>query len=359
MAGDLNPGEEPAPVSGADNIFVSGSLTGAAQAYSFAASNGDEPELVNYNHPIWHQVLTLTKTEKGLSASVFYDEAGDLEDPTNDNDDLGDRVVIFSDGSFAPSDFYKSHKFIGAAITTIKREYFNNVDMEDGSGKLYSVRMDGEYTDIILLGGKMLGLQYSDFGVWKQQDKKTFVASAPGAADITDSTSHYLDDRPFYFGDSGKKQGFAGLSGSRTFTGTAVGRAFNSYEYYIYKDVVGSASLTVDQSLSNISGLELAFDDYYRFTLNRPAPIDAGGGFTGADFTVLDNGNTDPLLALTAGAGMASGQFYGASSPEEAVGTFEFRQDLPVKGTLPPALIDPDTEDSYYHRGVTAAFGVK
>jgi hypothetical protein len=372
MSNDLNPGEEPAPVSGAENIYVNGSLTDSSQASRSAAasrsvaSNGNGLELMDYNHPIAHQIFTLTKTERGLSASVFYDEAGDIADPLNSNDDAADRVVIFSDGSFALSDFYKSHNFIGAAITTIKREYFNDLEVDEGSGILYSGRIDAEYTDVILLGGKMLGLQYSDFGVWKQQEEATAVASAPGGPDITVSASTHIDDMAFYFGDSGKRQGFAGLSGSRSFNGTAVGRAFNSYEYTIYKEVVGSAALTVDQSLSNITSLELAFDDYYTFSLNGSASVDRRGGFTASGFTVSDNGNTDPLLALTTGASsprfrdQARGQFYGASSPEEAVGAFEFSESFPVSG-LPPAIFGPGVEDNYntYLRGVTAAFGVK
>lgn len=237
---------------------------------------------------------------------------------------LGDSLSmrsfeVYTGAGSQPSDFNSSGNYLRAEKTSAP------VTTPDG-GTFTS-------TEIIEVGGKTLGLQYADFGMWK-----TIINYNGSGGVITRMNEpEILDDME----NRAYRAAFTAGTGTESFTGNAMGvvRAHNS----AYSDdvaaplgaeVYGTASL--DVNLTNLRAtLDLLFPGFYDFSFTNLS-VDRSGELDEIDRTtqlsVTNNGNATGINLNTVsgvtGGFDVDGQFYGPSrnNPTEAVGDVEIRQ---------------------------------
>jgi|GEM_PF-5060194 len=204
-----------------------------------------------------------------------------------------------------------------------------NSDFMAGSDFIFASKSQaGEASannDMVVLGGKKLGLEYADFGVWK-------------SSSATSATSVRNADVPFFIADNNMKSNMP--TTNKTFTGKAVGSA---YDYTNgnnnVKDIAGLATLNFNSSTNRME-MTLAFDGFYTFTFTPNYSV-ANGSYGAGSYnstSVAVSGNAGGTgISFTSGTYMANvvGQFYGASqgAPSETAGTFMLNSGS-VKGII-------------------------
>lgn len=265
--------------------------------------------------------ISVTKTAGGLQLKV--DGSGGL-------DPVFHRTVSFS----TARDFKEEGNYFTAQKTGAARQFKG--EATEGYG---DIRGQAAITDKIYLGGKKLGLEYSEFGIWQVS------LGLNGKVD-----GHEVNEElqvgayTFHAGDDQHKRGFNEVSGQASFTGRALGQAFDETpDVSTAVNVFGTAKLDMDLGAGGATGsLALDFDNFYKFKVSVSS--DGDGELHETALTeVTANANTTGISLDTNTAGYAShvrGQLYGpaGASATEGTGTFEF-----VKGS----------------KGVYGAFGVK
>ena len=209
-------------------------------------------------------------------------------------------------------------------------------DFKAGNKFIQAIKNSGtDTTDLVALGGKKLGLQYSDFGIWMHATNSATLANG----------SPRIDMIPFFIGNDANR---ATTGFNNTFAGTVVATAFDAIQGKS-ENVSGSASISFSVASNTLTAITtLNFDDFYKFVFTKDSTIDANGKFASSNgstpVTVTNNGNATGINFST-GSHMVymNGQFYGAGgTAQEAVGTFS------ITNNGIPAT-----------KGVVGAFGVK
>lgn len=264
----------------------------------------------------------LIKTEDGLE--IKLDDLGfSLPDAFKRN-----AVISFA------SDFSKQGDFMVGSKDTTRSLTDAEIDGDRYTGSL-------TITDKVYLGGKGVGLEYSEFGSWK------FYYSFNGTINGSPQPSFSArdEDMPFYEADAAQKASFpVNLpAADQSFTGTAVGMYVNENAPAgpLRKDLFGTAAITIPAGTLVGSKLKIDFvDDFLIEITNAVTPTGDLNGY-GATYKVGAPVNSE-LGPFTATSLALDGHFYGpsANEPTEAVGKFK---------------ISEDTSDHY----IVGAFGVK
>ncbi len=190
-----------------------------------------------------------------------------------------------------------------------------------------------ETTNIMEVGGKKMGLEFADFGMWKTTS--TFTGTINGVnADRT--LMHDPENLTDEMRGSGREAYFTANAGTASYTGNAMGvvrevaagggddAAGTGAEIY------GTASLNLDLATRK-ANLDLNFANFYNFAFGNLA-LRSNGSFEDTDTSTL----TKTVQANTTGIDFdgnvsprndfdVDGQFYGpaSTSPTEATGTAE------------------------------------
>ncbi|MDR1826061.1 MAG: hypothetical protein LBQ49_00025 [Rickettsiales bacterium] len=214
-----------------------------------------------------------------------------------------------------------------------------STDFREGNNTMIGLKNTGDtQTDVVVLGGKKTGLQYSDFGIWKSADNGISFGDA------------YLRET-FAFYTGGYQNGKPAPTSATTFTGKVVGTAYNSAGT-VYKDVVGTASIEFTRTGGQLTAAtEFDFDNFYKFAFTRTGVTtdQTYGDFWSSLATTpvtVTGSPSNPEVTFNTGTYMTQigGQFYGNEAASEAVGTFSMNAGSGIgMGT----------------NGIVGAFGVK
>lgn len=244
------------------------------------------------------------------------------------NQDSMRSFAVSTGDSLAASDFKKSQsdKYLRAEK--------NSSQIIKHNAPAGAVDGTFEVTEVIEVGGKMLGLDYADFGMWKTTTKFS------GKIDGNDAPRSLMLEPELWNGKMQDKEHEAyfeeGRTGTVGFTGNAMGvaRAHNGGDDAaapLYTEVYGSATMDIDLSTRQAS-LLLEFDKFYNFQFNKlgldqRGEIEEISGVSTLDVTDTAN-NT--VIKLEAGQPRfdVDMQLYGPTrtDPTEAVGEVEIEQ---------------------------------
>ena len=295
---------------------------------------------------------------------------------------LGTGALFAGSSTLNISDF---QRLLGPANTQfyIGRTDRKNVNLTDtawhtnvvgGTGPNGSTRwfnIEGKTAvadDTLILGGKAVGLQHSDFGIWNTQRRIEgyLVCSINGL-----SQEGWFDSRTVAFRTSLDTSAFlpTGMTGTRIFTGSAVAVASNGMygsSQLRTQTVFGSAELTIDLSQVNmgasaLNSLVLDFPYFYSFSFdvshrNGNVGISTGGtrnvGLLGGGsvLSIENTGNRTNISfdggSLSNWVGNVDGAFFGVpGDPSEVVGTFN--------------ISNIGTNAEHRRETLSGAFGVK
>ena len=184
--------------------------------------------------------------------------------------------------------------------------------------------------EAVMLGGKSVGLEYTNFGFW--EGRATAQGKYNGVAFDTTISSY----SPFILeaANADKKA----PASTEAFSGTVLANAWDRKDDLNSKSVslVGQASLNIAPGASNLT---FTFDNFY--TLSTDLNVSGTGKVSNAanSFTVSDSSKNTTGITLNSGAYQSgtslTGQFYGgAASPAatEAVGTFNYKDTVNTTG---------------------------
>lgn len=223
----------------------------------------------------------------------------------------------------------------------------------------FDVYKQKEIVDTVKLGGRALGLSYSDFGIWKIKGgfhfigNKDLITKAKEWGEDLDDKS-YEDYYTFTNGIDKYKQGFdtakATVGAKTKFTGTtmAVATLTDSSNKKKHKEFNGTASMTVDNA-SGKAEVGLEYKNWYNFKF-KEIDVKNSNGFSSNVAPEINGTSADSEFKfnnLTGQTGEIKGKMYGleAGKPEEAVGSFKVNS----------APADP----AYNNLTVNGVFGVK
>lgn len=315
----------------------------AAEAMIFSASPANTTGNIiekdgNVNDPMDDYVL-VERDAEGISFTY-------RDVPNNDvlGNTLSMRQFHASTGAgFTPSDF-------GAVVSAGSDNNFQRAEITDVANLNHTVNgvaVNGTLSssNIIEVGGKAVGLQYADFGMWKTIS--TFAGTKNGV-DASRTLMHDPEDWTGKMGSHANRADFAVGAANATFTGKAMGvaRVHNGVgddpAGAVFDEIYGNAKLDVNVA-GRSANLELDFDQYYTFTFNN-LEMERGGEFEERDNAanlVISakkagfNKNVD-LTGATLRDFDVEGQFYGpnSTSPVEAVGDADITMRDPMNQTI-------------------------
>jgi hypothetical protein len=212
-------------------------------------------------------------------------------------------------------------------------------------------------SDLVTLGGKNVGLQYSNFGMWRVTRTTSYSGDEKYLADQGMANKTEYDDFTFYGGLDGLKQGFSNpRNGIETvFRGKAMAMASktNGAGDYSRKEFTGDATLTLKTKAANpLNTLKLSFEGWYDLTYAN-LDFSSPGGFSSSSVVFGGQGKfgtdwkftNDETLFMSITGGV-EGQGYGVETnhPSEVVGSFQ---------------LDGKAYDPTYDMHVEGAYGVK
>jgi len=185
-------------------------------------------------------------------------------------------------------------------------------------------------SEVVMLGGKAVGLEYTNFGFWEVRARATGKLNGDN---IDYAINGYT---PFILESTRAKTVKPPSSG--TFRGTVVANAYDranlntSLEGKVVS-LVGTANL--DLSSATSGSMVFSFNNFY--TMTTPLTISGNGAISSSSFTISDPGKNKTGIILPS-SGMSpsfGGQFYGnsvASEATEAVGTFGYNNSAHTTG---------------------------
>ena len=181
---------------------------------------------------------------------------------------------------------------------------------------------------VMVLGGKSVGLEYTNFGYWMRIRER---------ADYLENANPHAYFAPFILESTIAVKKEPPSTGA--FAGTVIALPYDGYTT-TPQYLVGQADLVL--SSATAGNLTFTFPNFY--TLNTGLNIDGSGGITqDGGFILSDSAkNSTGINLLSGGSGSVTGQFYGGSTPgyaTEAVGRFDYNNSS--------------------SRGVRGSFGVK
>ncbi|MDR1476623.1 MAG: hypothetical protein LBI17_00665, partial [Rickettsiales bacterium] len=173
----------------------------------------------------------------------------------------------------------------------------------------------------LVLGGKSVGLQYSDFGVWRMDVVHNGDVTNGVGALVYDGLNLMQTPAMIAIGNS-KTAGYALSGAPQTFTGAAVAVASNGeYDIAAAKNatVYGTARLTITPTagtgLSSGNTLELNFANFYKFTFSNLQTKGVNlGASSGEISTPLSNSLTITDTGNNTGIDFDLGSFYTQSA---------------------------------------------
>ncbi len=197
----------------------------------------------------------------------------------------------------------------------------------------FDITKENTITDIVKIGGRALGLSYSDFGLWTIKGATTFTGDKDlllAKKDTEAKNNYYYFDTPFFTGfnqfeTNFTKQTTAGINTTTVFKGKTFGSATKGD---VRKDLSGTATLSVLNQEAK-GKLTLNFDKWYTFSFSD-INLENTSGFslTGSTVSVDNTLKSSDILITAPSSGITgnlSGKLYGveAGKPEEAVGIFD------------------------------------
>lgn len=205
----------------------------------------------------------------------------------------------------------------------------------------FDITKENTITDIVKIGGRALGLSYSDFGLWTIKGATTFTGDKDlllAKKDTEAKNNYYYFDTPFFTGfnqfeTNFTKQTTAGINTTTVFKGKTFGSATKGD---VRKDLSGTATLSVLNQEAK-GKLTLNFDKWYTFSFSD-INLENTSGFslTGSTVSVDNTLKSSDILITAPSSGITgnlSGKLYGveAGKPEEAVGIFDINTTDSVK----------------------------
>ncbi|MDR2947082.1 MAG: hypothetical protein LBV79_10095 [Candidatus Adiutrix sp.] len=273
-----------APLTVAGDVFSVGSASMSVPVAAGAAS-----------------IAQIDKTADGLKINylsereiAFSVAAGDFKD----NDNLGDYIMAVKDST-------------GRYATT------PNI--------IYKAR------DAVYLGGKRLGLQHSDFGLWATNEYTRYDYQSSDEGGVLQGGTG------FAMGDASKAASFSG-TGTQNFTGNTIAQVFGGGSDMVHH-VTGTATMAVNLADLGNSNLAISlnhsmYNPFAAFTI--PVAIDSNGAISATGNAVLTSqGTTYKDLGGNFNADV-DGQFYGTSPnvPTEAAGSYFLQNDVSTPTTI-------------------------
>lgn len=267
------------------------------------------------------------KTPTGIEATLNYDIDGEKFIRLLEFDDFKD------DG--------KDNGYYLSSLESTKD--FNN----SNSG---NVNIDGTVTmvDTIYIGGKKLGLSYSEFGGWAASTNIKGTGSYLGIPLPINTTTQDMEG--MWLGNDSAKKSFDGVAAAQDFTGNAIAVAYENNENSLDAKsalVTGSATISVNPANLAATTLKLDFTDFYSFTLSNIEVLSSGAiaaTDSSAISVVEDMANSSGInFGADLNVDVLNGQFYGKDLPTEAVGAFRIG----------------DKSEAGIERGISGSFGVK
>jgi len=271
-----------------------------------------------------NNTITFTTNNPSPSDELFFNTSREL-DISRFNKLLGPGNTGFYIGS-------NSHEITGLTQTS----WLANIWLENGS--LVTPRFDltgktAVIEDTLILGGKALGLQHTEFGIWNMS--RRIEGHLVSTTTNYNQNGYFDNDTRVFTLSSSPKTAFAqGMTGMATFKGAAVAVASNGLQgsdALKTQTVYGFATLTLDTSKTgyNIPAniLVLDFPDFYKFTIEQVTNLNTGQVGDGYINSVENNGNKTGINFDGAPLGSwyvnMSGGLYGVSgNPSEVSGTF-------------------------------------
>jgi hypothetical protein len=216
----------------------------------------------------------------------------------------GNDVILQSDTPQAPLIRLTPNDF------TVFSNGFVSVLLGEGSITENGITYSG--SEVLTLGGKSAGLEYSNFGLWEERDYVT---------GNNVSSSYYTNLASFIL--EGSNAGRLPPPAAGTFTGTVVANAQGDPNKAAY-NLMGEATLALTSAFSG--NLTFTFTNFY--TMQANLSIDATGGMGGGvmfTFSDAHKNTTGITIPSNPYPGSVFGQFYGSktgATATEAVGTF-------------------------------------
>ena len=278
--------------------------------------------------------LTTANPSKGVNG---YVREGGLWDGPPDTVSLsiyGDTVKVVSSqegtGFLSANDMTVfSNGLVGTVVDTISEPLTPaNTGIPGISGNVAA-------SEVVMLGGKAVGLEYTNFGFWEA--RATYTGKLNGVNfNFTDNSY-----KPFILESTAARK--IAPPGTGSFSGVVLANAYERDTGTFYDKVVslvGKANLSLASATAG--EMKFSFDNFYtlatNLTIGSNGQITGNSGFTvvsglnntGINFPVGGkntlNGPIYSLLEID-GSSYLEGQFYGKSgdsSPSEAVGTFGY-----------------------------------
>lgn len=235
----------------------------------------------------------------------------------------GSNTIMFltGDGEGTTSNFYADGAFI-------KAEKDGTFDDKYPDGSYTTV--DGSYS--IYLGGKNLGLEYADFGIWLgvEHSQDYYADDNP----LEDTARDWVRGEAFWIDANKNAHRQAPAAGS--FEGTTIAWVSNDFaEGQPHALLRGAATLDVSGQGAGLQGtLGLKFDDYYNFSFGSIL-ISGDGSMRDVRYKLSVQVTENPGLDKDQYAGLCfdlgksyagniDSQFYGAegAGASEAAGSF-------------------------------------
>jgi hypothetical protein len=273
--------------------------------------------------------LTAANAAKGVNGFYYYHDYGAFGSAQNGN------VTLFVTGAkttLTALDSNGDNRAVAPGDLTVFSNGLVGMIIDEQSVPLTGAGVSGtaRETAAMMLGGKAVGLEYTNFGFWED---RAIIQGKVSGVDVNSAFSSYT---PFILVASSAAEKAPSPSG--LFKGTVLANAYDRTDplYSKAASLVGQANLNVTSpTTGNIS---FTFDNFY--TLNTALAL-SGGAVTQSGSMSLTDGyknTTGIILPSSYSSGTLSGQFYGASTDtnaREAVGRFDYNNTVTgVRGSF-------------------------
>ena len=284
-------------------------IVAAENPYVAGMAVGD----IAYTYTDSHVTRTVTKTATGLEFTI--------SDSSRPGDPTMNRTANFDDFGVNSDGFTVGQADSGP---------LSIVNLKDGSDTYNGT---ATMTDQIYLGSSASGLQYSEYGEWKNRFQ------FDGTVNGKKTTIDWRDDGGvFSSAAAANTKPFVSVAGNQTFTGHAIGKVTvyddSVANSSIVKDLTGTASMVVSLAGGASGDLSLAMKNFYDFKVSNINLSNPAGTFTGSTGVIAvsaaTNGknntgiNLNDFQALNGDvAGLMAGNTTAGIDPTEIVGTLD------------------------------------